>query len=385
MESEIGAVSYDHGAQFFTARSTEFQREVAELQAAGVVAEWTGRHARITADGSCQLLAQTRSTSSNGGAGFCGSLDGLPLYVGTPTNSALCQHLGQQLAQQQGVIVEQGVKVQAVERLGGGCGTSGSRWRLRGTRQGRGAADAGTDGQEDLGAYDTVVLADGMTLLPGSAGHISGIEQAATSLAQLAASVAAATPQPCFALMLAWRQPLPGVPFDSASFDAGSSSSVDGSSGSRGASSGSSSAAFQWIACDSSKPGRPQDAQCWVALTSPQRTQQLLESYPLVVDGKFQPQTEQLRAAVAAELLSDFTALMQPFVEGVLPPPASCHAQRWGRAFVASPLGAEFLFLPSQRLALCGDVTAGSSIESAWRSGRAAGDAVAAMLLASAL
>jgi predicted NAD/FAD-dependent oxidoreductase len=142
----------------------------------------------------------------------------------------------------------------------------------------------------------------------GSAGHISGIEQAATSLAQLAASVAAATPQPCFALMLAWRQPLPGVPFDSASFDVGNSSSADGSSGSRGA-------AFQWIACDSSKPGRPQAAQCWVALTSPQRTQQLLENYPLVVDGKFQPQTEQLRAAVAAELLSDFTALMQPFVE----------------------------------------------------------------------
>lgn len=167
VESEIGAVSYDHGAQFFTARSPEFQRKVAELQAAGVVAEWTGRHARITADGSCQLIAQTRSTSSSGGAGFCGSLDGLPLYVGTPTNSALCHHLGQQLAQQQGVIVEQGVKVQAVERLGGGCGTSGSRWRLRGTRQGRGAADAGTDGQEDLGAYDAVVLADGMTLLPG--------------------------------------------------------------------------------------------------------------------------------------------------------------------------------------------------------------------------
>lgn len=70
--------------------------------------------------------------------------------------------------------------------------------------------------------------------------------------------------------------------------------------------------------------------------------------------------------------------------QGPLPEPAYSHAQRWGRAFVPEPLGTEFLFLPAQRLALCGDACTGSSVEAAWRSGRAAGDAVARMLLSAA-
>ena len=67
-------------------------------------------------------------------------------------------------------------------------------------------------------------------------------------------------------------------------------------------------------------------------------------------------------------------------LQAPLPEPAYCHSQRWGRAFAAEPLGTEFLFLPSQRLALCGDVAAGSSIEAAWRSGQAAGGSVGRML-----
>jgi predicted NAD/FAD-dependent oxidoreductase len=47
---------------------------------------------------------------------------------------------------------------------------------------------------------------------------------------------------------------------------------------------------------------------------------------------------------------------------------------------VAQPLGTELLFLPSQGVVLCGDTAAGSSVEAAWRSGRAAGNAVAALL-----
>lgn len=52
----------------------------------------------------------------------------------------------------------------------------------------------------------------------------------------------------------------------------------------------------------------------------------------------------------------------------------------WGRAFVTQPLGAEFVLLPAERLALCGDATIGSGVENAWRSGRAAGAAVGRML-----
>ena len=106
----------------------------------------------------------------------------------------------------------------------------------------------------------------------GSAGHITGIDSQSTSLAQLARSVQSVAPEPCFALMVAFHQPLEGVPFDSASV-------APAGGGGSGSSSGGSS--FQWVACNSSKPGRPQQGdddgdapQCWVALTTPQRAQQ---------------------------------------------------------------------------------------------------------------
>jgi hypothetical protein len=141
----------------------------------------------------------------------------------------------------------------------------------------------------------------------GTAGYVAGITDQATSLAQLATSVQQATPAPCFSLMLAFKEPLAGVPFDSASFEPG----LGGSSNSG------SSHAFQWVANNSSKPGRPQDGapQCWVAVTTAQRAQQLLERQPVAQDGRFVPQTRQYQAEVAQELLADFRALMQSFVQ----------------------------------------------------------------------
>ncbi len=64
-----------------------------------------------------------------------------------------------------------GVKVQAMEQVGGGCGcSSGAKWQLRGSRQGRAAAGSPApppEQQEDLGSFDAVVLADAMPLLQG--------------------------------------------------------------------------------------------------------------------------------------------------------------------------------------------------------------------------
>lgn len=385
LEQQGQQLSFDHGAQQITAISADFKAQVAEWQAAGVVAEWRGRHGAIEG-GTCRpRQEQPGGSSSPGGSGFCGSLTGLPMYVGVPSNSAIAQHMAAQLQAHQGSQLLSGVAVQSLERVGGGCGcgSGGSKWQLRGSRKGRAAAaePGPAEQQEDLGLFDAVVLADAMPLLPGSAGHIAGIEAASTSLAQLARSVQAVAPEPCFALMVAFRDALPGVPFDSASVAAGASGSSSSSDSS------SSSAAFQWVACNSSKPGRPQPAagtpQCWVALTTAQRARQILERRPLsTADGRFNPQTEQYRAEVAAELLADFRGLMQPFVQGELPEPLYVHAQRWGRAFATQPLGTEVLFLPAQRLVLCGDVCTGSSVEAAWRSGQAAGNAVADMLLA---
>lgn len=113
---------------------------------------------------------QLGGSSSPGGSGFCGSLTGLPMYVGVPSNSAIAQHMAAQLQAHQGSQLLSGVAVQSLERVGGGCGcgSGGSKWQLRGSRKGRAAVEPGpAEQQEDLGLFDAVVLADAMPLLPG--------------------------------------------------------------------------------------------------------------------------------------------------------------------------------------------------------------------------
>lgn len=98
-------------------------------------------------------------------------MTGLPLYVGVPSNNAIAQHMAAQLQAHHSAQVSSGVAVQALERVGGGCGcgSGGSKWQLRGSRKGRAAAaePEPAEQQEELGAFDAVVLADAMPLLPG--------------------------------------------------------------------------------------------------------------------------------------------------------------------------------------------------------------------------
>ena len=46
-----GGTSFDHGAQYFTAQSTEFQQQVHQWQRDGVVAAWDGRFGKAGVDG----------------------------------------------------------------------------------------------------------------------------------------------------------------------------------------------------------------------------------------------------------------------------------------------------------------------------------------------
>lgn len=209
MEQQGLALSFDHGAQQVTAIGADFQAQLAEWQAAGVAAEWRGRHgeiagavwrvtcskpatqgsgcgcvfgaatwpaaaeptARYTAAAGGAFRPRPEQPGSSGASGFCGSQTGLPLYVGVPTNNAIAQHMAAQLQSHSGAQLLSGVAVQSMERVGGGCGcgSGGSKWQLRGSRKGRAAAaePGPAEQQDDLGLFDAVVLADAMPLLPG--------------------------------------------------------------------------------------------------------------------------------------------------------------------------------------------------------------------------
>jgi predicted NAD/FAD-dependent oxidoreductase len=56
METALGTVRLDHGAQFFTVRGEGFTKAVADWTAAGACAPWQGKLIKIGADGTSEPL-----------------------------------------------------------------------------------------------------------------------------------------------------------------------------------------------------------------------------------------------------------------------------------------------------------------------------------------
>jgi renalase len=79
VECTEGPISFDHGAQYFTARDPNFNTAIAELEALGFVAPWPGRFVHMAKGG------QTISLSAE------------PLYIGTPGMNALVRGLARDL------------------------------------------------------------------------------------------------------------------------------------------------------------------------------------------------------------------------------------------------------------------------------------------------
>ncbi len=267
-----GNLGFDHGAQYFTARSPAFAAEVARWEAAGAVGRWSGR----------ERGAEPRE----------------PRFVGTPRMSAV----GRQLAA--GLTLRLQRRVAALEREAG-------TWQL-----------SFEDGPR-VGGFSHVVLAlpapQAVALLPaGSA---------------LAGRLAEVEIEPCWAVLLAWTQPLE-LGFDAARL-------ADGP--------------LAWAARNASKPGRG-EAECWVLHGAPGWSRAHLEDPPQRV-------VEALRGAFA------------DCASRVLPTPCHADAHRWRYALVTRPLGEPFLEDEEVGLAVCGDGCLGGRVEAAWTSGDALGRA----------
>lgn len=161
-----GPLEFDHGAQYFTCRTPQFQSQVHDWLEQGVAAPWKGRVA--TLDGG-EFRIETADDTR---------------YVGTPRMSTL----GRSLAQGLDVALER-----RVERLRLEPGAARGRWGVQ-----------FDDGDSESG-FDAVVLA-----VPAP--------QAVPLLAarpQLAERVSSVPMQPCHAVMVAFEKPV-DVAFEAA-------------------------------------------------------------------------------------------------------------------------------------------------------------------------
>ncbi len=160
-----GKFEFDHGAQFFTARSAAFRDFLEPLIEQRVVANWPARFAELERG----RVTATRQWD-----------DSFPHYVGAPRMNALGKTLAHDLD------VRLATAVSELRRHGGG-------WRLFDAEQ------------RDLGSFDWVVLTapapQTAALLPQSS--------------QLGARSAAAAMRGCFALMLGFDEQVE-LPFDAA-------------------------------------------------------------------------------------------------------------------------------------------------------------------------
>jgi len=501
LKEDSKELAFDHGAQFIAPRpGSEFEMEVKEWVKAGFAAPWQGRLGYLdpktlkftphssdssrsidrtgTTDGFCGIASRSSRNDNSTGS----------VYVGVPHQGAIAQHLAAGLkttthksknstditidsdtvlsgnettptpppptAPAPSILeghptdskVKLGHKVTGlfyneVEKL----------WTVEGVPRSASAATPAS-----FGKFNAVIVADALVMLPDSAGYATGLvqekerkEDTHEEVEHIVEQIRTIKHHPVFSLLVAFdtdsaksnpgkkieKERKGGIDFkieEMLPFDGASLVSSENESESSDISSG-----FQWIARNSSKPGRVVENQnnnnddsrgggggtggdgglsTWVAITTPKRARELLQSWPLhTPKGTYNPQTHEYRDAVAKELLGEFIGTLEKAAATANDASSNAaaagsgeneskereidlrsrvvyyHAQRWGRGFVENPLKVDYLGSETALFAACGDFCGGGSsaggggspIEAAWLSGQKAADAVASWLASS--
>lgn len=224
----VGEVTFDLGAQYFTARDPRFRRWVDAWLEAGVCARWEGR---------------IQSTDSRG---VFKSTEPEARFVAVPGMSALANHLASDLE------VRASHRVDAIER-------SGRTIRLRGTVGASGATlgprdPADTAPLTELGVFDALVVC----LPPSQAVALVGAESP-----RLASTLRAVELEPCVALGFAAGDALRDVPFDGLFVGRDDDAAR----------------IIAWAARDASKPGRA-SADAWMLHAAPEWSRAHLRDAP---------------------------------------------------------------------------------------------------------
>ncbi|CAL9104674.1 unnamed protein product [Musa textilis] len=294
---------FDHGAPYFSVSDKEVMGVVRSWEARGLVSEWQVPFGSFDQSTGKYVDFDKDETTKK--------------YVGVPGMNSICKAL----CSDPGVEAKYGITVGKVDWL---CDRN--LWSL-----------ISLDGQ-DLGQFDSVVASDKnvvSTRFTGVTGRPPPLD--ITSSPDLAILSQDIPVRSCFALMLAFSEPLSSIPLKGVSFK--------------------NSQVLSWAYCDSSKPGRSHassNCECWVLHSTAEYAQGVIARTGL------KKLSSDALSKVAEELLHEFEAM------GInIPHPFFMKAHRWGSAFPAIAIGGDgkCLWDKNKRLAICGDFCASPNVE----------------------
>lgn len=307
----VSGFEFDHGAQYFTARSQAFADRTAAWVAAGVAAEWAPRMG--TAGDGALRPKNSRTTR----------------YVGVPGMSALARNLAEGLdlrsqarvlsATPQGHGVPQGNPARG-DRPGSTGGAPGWELEVSGGDGGAGEGAGDKGGTHSEGRFDALLLActpqQGLSLVDATPEFAGRAQEVAFD--------------PVWAVLLGFDHP-PELPADAVFIEH---------------------PALSWAARNDTKPGRSGGA-AWVLHATGSWSSGREEDAP---------------ESVVAELLPAFEAAI-----GLpLPEPSYAAAHRWRYARPRTALAEQALWDSDLKVGMCGDWCSGARIEGAFESGLAA-------------
>ncbi|KAL9236527.1 hypothetical protein vseg_011185 [Gypsophila vaccaria] len=312
---------FDHGAPYFSVTNPGVLDVVHEWESRGLAAEWKERFGSFDCFSS-KFIDHDEDLSKK-------------RYVGIPGMNSICKGL----CNEPGIESKFGVGVGKLEWM-----ADQNLWSL-----------VSLDDQL-LGNFGGLVATDKLLASPGFAylkGRPPPIDMNVAP--QLASRMQNIPARPCFALMLAFTEPLQSIPLKGFSFI--------------------NSKVLRSALCDSSKPGRSPSSECWVLYSTAEYAKKVIEQYDA---GLKKPSIETL-TRVAKELLQEFRSTglctSQPYF---------MRAHRWGSAFPAVSIAEEekCLWDSSKKIAVCGDFCVSPSVEGAIQSGLAAASKLLEMLVA---
>ncbi|KAG8365216.1 hypothetical protein BUALT_Bualt18G0081300 [Buddleja alternifolia] len=304
-------VLFDHGAPYFTVNASNFEVQslVSDWESRGIVAEWKEKFGSF--DFSSKKFFGIDEEESN------------KRYVGVPGMNSISKAL----CHEPGVESRYGLSIGSLD-----WSEDGDAWSLK-----------SLDGQ-DIGYFKGVVASDKNTFSPrftNVTGKPPPIDL--SSIPDMALKMKEIPAFPCFALMLAFEQPLSSIPVKGFLFK--------------------NSEVLSRAYCDSSKPGRSTSSERWVLHSTAEYAELI------IAQTGFQKLSSDVLAKVAEELFQEFQNtgldISQPFFK---------KAHRWGSAFPAASIAAEekCMWIGRKRLAICGDFCVGPNVEGAICSGIAA-------------